>query len=123
MIIAHSFENQEQKIMSMGNLSDEVVKNKGIFVLNIAEAWTATIDKEKPENNLPHLRKDKKEVILIYCLSAENIRSITIPFKRSILRKIIFSKPTVENSTTDDNHGAYILLEVIKALKKVKEDG
>ena len=122
MIIVHAFENQEQKIMSMDKLSDEVVKNKGIFVLNIAEAWTASMDKkEGQENYLSYLRKNKKEVILIYCVSADNIKEVTIPFKRSILKKIIFSKPVVEDFATDDKHGANIMLDVIKALKKVKQ--
>ncbi len=121
VIVAHPFTDQKSKLLAIDEVATKIIKNNGKFVLTMAEVWIYNID-DRGEPFIPSEGNTKgtKEVIQISCLSAEKLKTVTIPFHKNVFKKIIFSKPQVEDFSTDINeHNYYILLPLIKALKQV----
>jgi hypothetical protein len=118
-VIVHTFRNQAEKLLSIHRVADEIIRCRGTSTLFIGEAWTKKI---KGGVNLQD-RADRKEEIIIYWVSADEGRCISIPFKRKLFGKIIFSDPIIENYNTDDPNLSGILSPLIAALKKIKNLG
>ncbi|MFA6353677.1 MAG: hypothetical protein WCW93_01985 [Candidatus Paceibacterota bacterium] len=119
MIISHTFQNQQSKIIAINKVADEIIKIKGTSILQLGEAWLAPLKKDG--HNFPlQDRKDTKDVVLIHWVSSEMGKVITIPFKKNIFNQIIFSKIEVEDFDTNQPHKNFLLLPLIEALQKVK---
>lgn len=119
VVIAHPFENQEQKVMTMDLISSSILKNNGKFVLTVAEVWQYDFNDGNPLIPTHENPNGAKDIFDISCISSEKLKVIHIPFHKNIFGKIIFSKPTVEDVSTDV-HTHYILQPLIDALKQVK---
>ncbi len=120
VIVSYTFGNQEQKLLAMDKVASEVIKNNARFVLTIAELWLYNIKERKHRVPTEGDTKNTKEMFQASCISAEKMKIVSIPFQKSIFGKIIFSKAEVSDFLTTENHGNYILLPLIEALKKVK---
>ncbi|MFZ3020297.1 MAG: hypothetical protein WA051_02140 [Minisyncoccia bacterium] len=117
-IMGLQFQNQEQKIISIDKLAMEILKNNGSFVLTMAETWVF----KSQEDFLKQYKKEEKDaesMLQISCITKDELKIISIPFRKGLFGKIIFSKPDVNDYSTDEDHPFYIFRPIIKALKEV----
>jgi hypothetical protein len=117
-MIAHTFENQESKVISIDRTANEIIKTKGKYVLHIGEVWTAFFDESKIGIS-PQKREDRTELIQIAYMSSEKGRIISIPFHKNEDEEVVFGETEVRDFLSTEEHSNYIFLPLIKALREV----
>jgi len=116
--ISHTFRNQTEKLLAINRVADEIIRIKGTSVLQLGEAWIAPFKQDGHDYPM-YIRKDKRDGVLIQWVSGAKGRVFTIPFRRNLFGKIVFSKMEIEDFDPSSKHKNYILLPIIEALKKV----
>ncbi len=119
IMISHTFENQEQKVLAIDKVASEILKNNAEYVLFIGEIWQYVME---VDGNVPPTlenAKGTKELIQISFASANEIKIVGIPFYKNVLGKIIFLKAEARDYKTNEEHENYILIPLVNALKEV----
>lgn len=115
--IAHEEKDPQEKFATAQRIVEEIIKKDVIGVIDVGEAWLVQ-QKHLKRNERPSQSKHRKEALFISCATANTIKYITIPFKRSFLGKIEFQKMHIEEADASNN-SYYFLNPIIGALKKV----
>ncbi|MEN9582491.1 MAG: hypothetical protein RL641_445 [Candidatus Parcubacteria bacterium] len=118
MIISHPFQNQESKVMVIDKVASAIIKNKAKFVLMVAELWQYKIDGSRKNIPTENDTRGTKDLFQASCVSADKLKIITIPFRKNIFGKVIFSKTEVTDYLTTEEHHKYILMPLINALQQ-----
>lgn len=116
--IVHPFQNQEQKVITMDSIATDIIKNNGVFVLTMCEIWLYRLDDDKPVIPTQANTKNAREALQISYISAEKVRAISIPFRKNIFGRVIFSKPEMEDFSTSDQPYS-IFRPLVKALRVI----
>lgn len=115
--ISSLYRNQGEKLIAYKKIAEDVIKLSGDFVLIIVETFIYSNDKflYEPQKNRP-----KRESVVIFLVSKNEIFSTFIRFKRGLLGNIIFYKPEITREKTTENHKQNLLIPIIEALRNNK---